>query len=527
MSLTIPTFDELVDTFVANYEAALGQDAPITPKAFLRILGYTQALVVTGLYKLTAERSLQSLALTATEEDLETIGEEYGVTRQPAVAAELIILCSGEVSTLIPAGTIFIGDANGLEYYTKADVTTDGITGLASPTVVCFTTGVDSQLATNETMTLSTPLTDINNAATVTSTAVEGVDQEDIEVYRREVLDEIQTVGGGSNLADFRTWAVETPDVVRAFPYSGTPNRMSVSFVDWDMEKAGVADWSTDFSPTLTKETGTPHAGLQVLRIQRGATASPTAYQSVFTKYNEYAINGWARSDGNCTPSLKCGAATLWTGTTSTSWQEIDITVLIGSSASHDLTLRLVCGGGASGQHVEFDDFTILQTDYPGHVTVYIEADTDIDADGIPTSTELTAARNYINTDQTTGIDRPSLGLVDDNLFVEPIIRTAIYLEIRGLDIASELETQAKADLDTEVDAYLRNATPYIQGLDSQTSQADQITDPLISKVVQDVLDSYGATATGIGIGTEVGVFISSYSLGAGETAKLGSITYV
>jgi hypothetical protein len=79
----------------------------------------------------------------------------------------------------------------------------------------------------------------------------------------------------------------------------------------------------------------------------------------------------------------------------------------------------------------------------------------------------------------------------------------------------------------TDVDNYLRNATPYIQGLDSQSSQADQITDPLISKVVQDVLDSYGATATGIGIGTEVGVFLASYSLNAGELAKLGSITYV
>lgn len=525
MSLTIPTFQDLVDAAVSNYETSLGQDAPITPKSYLRIQAHVQATIILGLYKMAAERQLQNLALTATEEDLELIGEEYGVTRQGAVATELVLTCTGTNGIDIPAETVFIGDSTGLLYYTQALVTISG--GTAAPTVTCYLAGVDGNLAVSDTLTLSSPISGIDNFAVVASISVEGIDQEDIEVYRRQVLDEIQTTGGGSNLADFRNWAQETPNITRAFPYSGTPVRQSADFVDWDMEESGVTNWTAGNNATLSKQTGTPHEGTQILRVAYNGTSDPYGYQNCTKLYNEYTITGWARGDGTAYPQIRIGTINVWTGTTSTSWQEINITVLVGQSASHDTTIRLVAVTSTGSTYCEFDDFEIFQTEYPGHVTVYCECDTSIDSDGIPTTSLLSDVRDYLIEDQVTGIARPSLGLVDDNLFVEPIIRTPIYLEIRGLDIISELETQAKADLDTDVDAYLRNATPYIQGLDSQSSQADQITDPLISKVVQDVLDSYGATCSGIGIGIEVGVFLASYSLGEGELAKLGSITYV
>ena len=524
MSLTIPTFQDLVDVSVSHYETSLGQDAPLTSKSFARILGYAQALLTLALYKLAAERKLQNLALTATDEDLELLGEEYGVDRQAAIATELVLTCTGTNGIDIPAGTVFIGDSNGLRYYTQALVTI--ASGTATPTVTCYTSGVDGNLLVSDTLTLSSPITGIDNSAVVASISVAGIDQEDLEVYRRRVLDKIQTTGGGSNSADFRNWGQETSNITRVFPYSGTPVRQSVEFLDWDMEESGVTNWTADNGATLTKETGTPYEGTQVLRVAYNGTTNPIAYQSCLTLYNEYTITGWARGDGTAYPRIQCGDHTIWTGTTSSTWQEVDVTVLVGENANDDSRIRLISMTTGAG-YCEFDDFEILQVAYPGHVTVYVECDDSIDADGIPTSALLSDVRDYLTEDQVTNIARPSLGLVDDNLFVEPIIRTSIYVEIRGLDIASELETQAKSDLEDDLDEYLRNATPYIQGLDSQSSQADQITDPLISKVVQDVFDSYGATCEGIGIGIEEGVFLSSYSLGAGELAKLGSIIYV
>jgi len=527
MSLTIPTFQDLVDIAVSHYETSLGQDAPLTPKAFVRVLGHVQALLTVGLYKLSAERQLQNLILTATGVDLKRLGDEYGVTYQGAIACEMVLTCTGTNGIDLPAGTVFIGDSNGLRYYTQTLVTISG--GTASPTVTCYTAGIDGELAISDTLTLSSPITGIDNSAIVASISTEGVDDEDIEVYRRQVLDEVQTTGGGSNSADFRNWGQETLSITRIFPYSGTPIRQSVFYedLDLDMEESGTSVWTVGNNATLSKQTGTPHEGTQVLRVAYNGTNNPYAYQNDwFVLYNKYQITGWARGDGTAYPRVQCGEHTIWTGTVSSVWQEIDITVLVGEDVNDDDRIRLISLCTGSG-YCEFDDFEILQIEYPGHVTVYCECDSSIQADGIPTSALLSDVRDYLTEDQTTNIARPSLGLVDDNLFVEPIIRTQIYIEIRGLDIVSELEAQAKTDLDNDIDEYLRNATPYIQGLDSQASQADQITDPLISKVVQDVLDSYGASCSGIGIGITAGVFLASYSLGAGELAKLGSITYV
>lgn len=516
MSLTIPTYQDLVDTAISNYETELGQDAPLTPKAFLRILARVQALHITGLYKLAAERTVQNLALTATGDDLERLGDEYGVTKQDAVPAELVLTCTGTNGIDIPAGTVFIGDSNGLLYYTQALVTISG--GTAAPTVTCYTAGVDSELAVGDTLTISSPITGIDDSATVASISVDGVDEEDEEVYRRQVQDEIQTTGGGSNLADFRNWAQETPLINRAFPYTGAPttNRLT----DGDMEDSGVTAWSTVGSPTVTKETADPAEGARNIKIERTGS-TPYIYQDVLILNAYYNITGYARGDGTSYPRILAGGDTVWTGTTSTSWQAFDVDFQHTDDTEN--RLRLMTIGGGSGNYTEYDDVDLTIEEFPGMVTVYAECDESEDADGVPDSTLLDDVRDYLTEDQVTGIARPSLGIIDDNLFVEPIIRTGFYLEIRGLSIASELETQAKADLDTDVDNYLRNATPYIQGLDSQSSQADQITDPLLSKVVQDVLDSYGATCTGIGIGTTPGVFIASYSLGAGELAKLAT----
>ena len=522
MSYTIPTYDDLVNAYVSNYETALGQDAPLTPKAFLRVLARTKALIDLGLYKFAANNAKQNFATTATGTNLKRIGAEKGVTYQSAIAAQLVLTCTGTNGVDIPAGTVFIGDGNSLRYYTQSLVTIAA--GTAAPTVTCYTAGVDGTLVATDTLTLSSPIAGVDNAAVVASVSVSGVDDEDEEVYRRQVLDAMQTTGGGSNLADYRIWGQETPNITRVFPYSSCPitNRL----VDGDMEAVGTSAYGSSGSPALTKETGTPYEGTQVLRVTRNAAAG-YATQTVFKRYHQYTITGVARGDGTSNPSVYCGAHELWAGTSSTAWQAFDLDLVNEETATDTLVVMLGCEGGSAGHYTEFDDVEILEVDLPGLVTVYAECDTSVESDGIPDSTLLDDVRDYITTDQTTGIDRQALGSIDDNLFVEPITRTAIYVEIRGLTVATEHETACKADLDDDLDTYLREATPYIAGLDTASSQADQITDPLLSKVVQDVLDSYGAACTGIGIGTTAGVFLASYSLGAGETAKLGAISYV
>lgn len=165
-------------------------------------------------------------------------------------------------------------------------------------------------------------------------------------------------------------------------------------------------------------------------------------------------------------------------------------------------------------------------TSYPGDRTVYVESTTTIDADGIAPSSLLDDVRDAINTDPITGISRALLGLTDDTLFVESIIRTSIFVEITDLDVDIADESSCKNDIEDALDLYLRAITPFVDGVDVVQERNDTITNLTVAEIVQDVLQSYGAYAQSITFALVVGVPISLYLLDPGELTKLGSVSY-
>lgn len=125
--------------------------------------------------------------------------------------------------------------------------------------------------------------------------------------------------------------------------------------VDGNMEAIGVAAWTAGNSATLSKQTGTPHGGSQVLRVARNGVNNPSATQTILTIGKTYRVQGWMRSDGSAIPTI-VGFASNITGTTSTSWQAFD-SVLI--SIGTQLTLRAATSTGT--QYCEFDDISITE----------------------------------------------------------------------------------------------------------------------------------------------------------------------
>lgn len=166
---------------------------------------------------------------------------------------------------------------------------------------------------------------------------------------------------------------------------------------------------------------------------------------------------------------------------------------------------------------------------YPGDRTVYIECNTSIESDGIPPGSLIDDVRDAINTDPDTGESRATLGLTDATLWVEPISRTAFYVQITTLAVEAAKESACKSALTDAIDDYLRTITPYVEGVDVEQERSDSITNTSLGQVVQDVLSSYGANCQGVAFGVSVGVFVSLYLLDQGELAKLasGGISYV
>jgi len=225
MALTLQTTKQVFDSILSNLETKIGQTSPLADKSFLRVLAGVVSLAFTSLYKLTVERTQQNLAETATGDDLDLIGSNYGVNRRSAVSAVVEITITGTNGTDVNPTMTFIADNTGIRYVPTETVTVAA--GTATFLAQSQTSGESGNLSSGDTFTIESQVAGLSSAATYndspTGDVVTGVDREDDETYRRRVLTEIRTVGGGGNLADYRTWAEETSGVQAAFPYSGRP----------------------------------------------------------------------------------------------------------------------------------------------------------------------------------------------------------------------------------------------------------------------------------------------------------------
>ena len=133
--------------------------------------------------------------------------------------------------------------------------------------------------------------------------------------------------------------------------------------VDGDMEDAGVTNWSSVTSnATITKATGTPHGGSQCLRVAADSASAAYTEQSLgtFEVGQRIRARGWARGDGTRTPTIRLNGSSwqnIWTGTSSTSWQEFDVTFVVAAGSLARLNLY-TSSGSASGEYVEWDDLS-------------------------------------------------------------------------------------------------------------------------------------------------------------------------
>jgi len=465
MALKIPTTQELKDLFLTNYENSLNQSVPLAAKAFLRVCAAIDALLGTALFRFAAERVLQNLALTATDEDLDRIGENYGVYRRPAEATNLTIESDADPGAFLPQSVDWVGDPNNERY--KADSSASEAGGLVTLDITARSTGPAGNLEVSDTLTIGTQTPGISNVGTVTVINQLGVEKESNESYRRRILTEIRTVGGGGNSADYRTWTEQTAGVENGFPYSGKPRQYFVSGTDISFASAdnSINSTGTDFT------------------------------DAKFAIGHAVNVSGSGSNDGIFT---------------------------INSIAANKLTIAATVTNESAGAVITCENESL-----PGDRTVFVEAVSSIDPDGIAPPALLASVRSNINTDPDTGRRRPPLGETDETLFVESIERTTFYTEVRSLNVDPAIQTQVENDIETAIDEYYRSTREFITGLDFEADKNNTITDLTVAAVVQDILEPVGGSAGSVGFGLVVGVFIPTYVLKQGEMAKSGGVTFI
>jgi len=497
MSLKIPTTQEQADANLANIESRINQTTPLNDKAFSRVVAIMEALQYTSLYKYGVERALQNLALTASGSDLDLIGNEYGVIRKPAEAAVLTVSLPAVDSTVIPSGTDFIGVPNGVRYFSNAQAIASG--GSADFDVTAEDVGVIGNLQVSDTMSIATQIAGAETIATVTAIVNIGADEETDDAYRLRVLDEIRTEGGGSNAADYRSWSQEVAGVTRAYPYSGNPADLGSIF--WDL--------ITAFYDSVSFSIATEDTGPQGI-----------AFKSDGSKM--YMV-------GNDNDEVyQYTLSTPWDLSTA-SYDSVSFSIAGEDTGSAGIAFK---SDGSKMYMVGFTNDKIYQyilnaPSVPPERTVYIEADTSIEPDGIAPQSLLDEVRDSITTDPVTGLARQALGMTDETLFVESISRTGIFVTISNLTVDASLLAETQAAISEALTIHFLSLNPFVDGLDADIDRNDKITDLTISTVVQDVLDTFNASALGVAFGTVPGVFLGEYILLPGEKTKRDIVAYV
>lgn len=159
-------------------------------------------------------------------------------------------------------------------------------------------------------------------------------------------------------------------------------------------------------------------------------------------------------------------------------------------------------------------------TGAPGEVDIYVEADSDIDPDGIPTLALLGDVFDSIQV-EVSGLAtrRP----VNDAVNALPITRTAFDVTISGLSVSDEVG--CKDSIDEAVDEYLRSREPFIVGL-SVLPRDDRVTRASIGGLVDGVVEAFGGTVVDVTL-SQGAVALTAFTLANGEKAKLGTISYV
>lgn len=266
MTIQPQTSQGVSDLIISSVEAELSQTIPLLPKAFIRVLAKALGGIYVLLYKYCGFMFLQLFVDTATNDLTEVNGKwirplnSYGVlvgvgAQTAAVAAEytfrfIPILPTG--ASTLEGGTPVLSDSNGVTYVTVGDVAYGGGGAPAFEDVTIRAAsdqnggngaGAIGNLDAGSTLSFVAPPANIERDGTIQSVDVDGVDEEDIDVYRARIKARFQTPPQGGAYADYSIWGELVAGVVNVYPYTGDPGQVDVySEVSTALDADGIPD---------------------------------------------------------------------------------------------------------------------------------------------------------------------------------------------------------------------------------------------------------------------------------------------
>ena len=223
----IPTLNALYTAIVSDIESKYSATLPTFVKNFLRSLAQVQAGKLYLYYLLSAKTQKNIFADTADSELFGGTLERFGrvkLGRNPfaATSGEYTVSVNGTAGVVVPASTTFKANDDstsaGSLFILDSAVTLTG----SSDTLLLrsLNAGLDYKLDIGNQLTVTAPIALFEDVVTVTVETLAPQSAEEIEEYRRKVLDAYRLEPQGGSGSDYRVWASDVQSVEQSYPYA-------------------------------------------------------------------------------------------------------------------------------------------------------------------------------------------------------------------------------------------------------------------------------------------------------------------
>lgn len=233
----IPTLREIYNSIITDIEAELSIVIPFWTKAYIKVQAMVLATKIHIAYLALGFVQKNIFPDTADPESMGGTLERFGRIKigrmpLPATQGRYSVEMTGVIGSVIPTGAILMSDDTstnpGMLFITSLSYTFTSSTRVVD--VRALTAGTASRMMIDETMSLTSPIIGVDTTGIVAAELTIPNDAEDIEEYRRVVLESFRLMPAGGASADYRLWAQDASGVKQSYPYASpsAPNEVDV-----------------------------------------------------------------------------------------------------------------------------------------------------------------------------------------------------------------------------------------------------------------------------------------------------------
>lgn len=300
MAISAPKLSDIQSQIVSDIESKTGQSIPLLAKAVWKIWAFALAGIWLILYKYGSDAFKQRFAQTASRKFLILIGGLIGINIQSATIwdGQAQVTSTTDQGNL-EAGIQLVNNNTGTVY----TVTTTIAKSIGTMTFDLASTvsGEIGDLLVSDVLDFVSPIPGLANTATISTVTTSGEDEEDLEIYRRRVINGYQKKPQGGAEADYEEWGLEASNAISIFPFPtpSVPGQVDI-YAEVDNQTDGIptsAQLTTieqyiKYDPTTGRKTRRPMtAELNMYAITRSAYDLNITGLSPDTTDNRTAIN--------------------------------------------------------------------------------------------------------------------------------------------------------------------------------------------------------------------------------------------